>query len=73
MKIMGRRDVKTAMHYQHPELEIVPAALDDGATSVIGETECKRSSYGCGTPGNHNGAKLLTSSSNLAAVDSADS
>jgi len=37
MKTMGHRDVKTAMHYQHPELEIVPAALDDGATSVIGE------------------------------------
>jgi len=26
------------MHYQHPELEIVPAALGDRATSVIGET-----------------------------------
>jgi hypothetical protein len=25
---MGHRDVKTAMHYQHPELEIVRAALD---------------------------------------------
>jgi hypothetical protein len=25
---MGHRDVKTAMHYQHPELEIVHAALD---------------------------------------------
>jgi hypothetical protein len=33
MKTMGHRDVKTAMHYQHPELEIVPAALDDGAAS----------------------------------------
>jgi integrase len=28
MKSMGHRDVKTAMHYQHPELEIVRAALD---------------------------------------------
>jgi hypothetical protein len=28
MKAMGHRDVKTAMHYQHPELEIVRAALD---------------------------------------------
>lgn len=28
MKTMGHRDVKTAMHYQHPELEIVRAALD---------------------------------------------
>jgi len=25
---MGHRDVKTAMHCQHPELEIVLAALD---------------------------------------------
>jgi hypothetical protein len=25
---MGHRDVKTAMHYQHPELEIVRASLD---------------------------------------------
>jgi len=25
---MGHRDVKTAMLYQHPELEIVRAALD---------------------------------------------
>jgi site-specific recombinase XerD len=28
MRTMGHRDVKTAMHYQHPELEIVWAALD---------------------------------------------
>jgi hypothetical protein len=28
---MGHRDVKTAMHYQHPELEIVRAALDYNA------------------------------------------
>jgi len=28
MRTMGHRDVKTAMHYQHPELETVPAALD---------------------------------------------
>jgi site-specific recombinase XerD len=27
MRTMGHRDVKTAMHYQHPELEIVHAAL----------------------------------------------
>jgi integrase len=31
MKTMGHRDVKTAMHYQHPELEIVRAALDYNA------------------------------------------
>jgi integrase len=28
MRTMGHRDVKTAMHYQHPELEVVRAALD---------------------------------------------
>ena len=28
MRTMGHRDAKTAMHYQHPELEIVRAALD---------------------------------------------
>jgi integrase len=28
MRTMGHRDVKTAMRYQHPELEIVRAALD---------------------------------------------
>ena len=28
MRTMGHRDVKTAMHYQHPELETVRAALD---------------------------------------------
>ncbi len=28
MKTMGHRDVKTAMHYQHPELDVVRAALD---------------------------------------------
>src|SRR6266699_880674 len=28
MKTMGHRDIKTAMHYQHPELEVVRAALD---------------------------------------------
>lgn len=31
MRTMGHRDVKTAMHYQHPELEIVRAALDYNA------------------------------------------
>ena len=31
MKTMGHRDVKTAIDYQHPELEIVRAALDYSA------------------------------------------
>jgi integrase len=29
MKVMGHRDVKTAMKYQHPEVDIVRAALDE--------------------------------------------
>jgi site-specific recombinase XerC len=33
MKTMGHRDVKAAMHYQRPELEVVRAALDYGAPS----------------------------------------
>ena len=35
MKVMGHRDVKTAMKYQHPEVDIVRAALDaeNGAVS----------------------------------------
>jgi integrase len=34
MRIMGHRDVKTAMQYQHPELEIVRAALDQDASAT---------------------------------------
>ena len=37
MKTMGHRDVKTAMHYQHPELDVVRAALDYGAASETAE------------------------------------
>ncbi len=37
MKTMGHRDVKTAMHYQHPELEIVRAALDYNASPAAVE------------------------------------
>jgi len=37
MKTMGHRDVKTAMHYQHPELDVVRAALDYGAASEPAE------------------------------------
>jgi hypothetical protein len=32
MRTMGHRNVKTAMQYQHPELEIVRAALDQDAS-----------------------------------------
>jgi site-specific recombinase XerD len=38
MKTMGHRDVKTAMHYQHPELEIVRAALDCSLAPETAET-----------------------------------
>lgn len=38
MKTMGHRDVKTAMHYQHPELEVVRAALDYGKANDIAQT-----------------------------------
>jgi integrase len=37
MKTMGHRDVKTAMHYQHPELDVVRAALDYGTESETPE------------------------------------
>ena len=37
MRTMGHRDVKTAMHYQHPEVEVVRAALDYGMPNNIGE------------------------------------
>jgi len=42
MKVMGHRDVKTAMRYQHPELDIVRVALNgnqgrasEGLTAVL--------------------------------------
>ena len=38
MRTMGHRDVRTAMHYQHPELEIVRAALDYGVAAESNET-----------------------------------
>jgi integrase len=36
MRAMGHRDVKTAMHYQHPELEVVRAALDYDMPNDVG-------------------------------------
>jgi hypothetical protein len=39
IKTMGHRDVKTAMHYQHPELEVVRAALDYGMPNNIAEMQ----------------------------------
>jgi hypothetical protein len=35
---MGHRDVKTAMRYQHPELEVVRAALDYDMPNDVAET-----------------------------------
>jgi site-specific recombinase XerD len=34
MKTMGHKDVKTAMQYQHPELEIVRTALNQGGVAL---------------------------------------
>jgi hypothetical protein len=33
MKTMGHRDLTAAMHYQHPELDVVRTALDYGVAS----------------------------------------
>jgi hypothetical protein len=37
MKTIGHRDLRAAMHYQHPELHVVRAALDFGAASETAE------------------------------------
>jgi integrase len=39
MRTMGHRDVKTAMQYQHPEIEVVRAALDYGMPNDISEIQ----------------------------------
>ena len=36
MKVMGHKDVKTAMKYQHPEIDIVRAALNQGVATQVG-------------------------------------
>jgi len=46
MKTMGHRDVKTALHYQHPELDVVRAALDYGAASETTEMRVAKPGYG---------------------------
>jgi integrase len=53
MRTMGHRDVKTAMHYQHPELEIVRAALDyrtPNSEAVVQQIGLRTF---CDTPTNH--------------------
>jgi hypothetical protein len=59
MKMMGHRDVKTAMHYQHAELQIVRAALDYRTTNS--EAVVQQIGYDtfCHTPTNHNLDKSL--------------
>jgi hypothetical protein len=63
MKTMGHRDVRTAMHYQHPELEVVRAALDYPAPIDTTETN-GAAEMPCGTfrvtPETHNHGKLLS-------------
>jgi hypothetical protein len=34
MAVMGHSDVKTAMNYQHPELDIVRAALNGNGSAT---------------------------------------
>jgi hypothetical protein len=60
MRTMGHRDVKTAMHYQHPELEIVRAALDCPApTSKVAAWQIGVYDTLCDTPKNDNLGKSL--------------
>jgi hypothetical protein len=37
VKTMTHRDLKTAMHYHHPELDVVRTVLDYGAASKAAE------------------------------------
>ena len=38
MKVMGHKDVKTAMRYQHPEVDIVRAALNSKQRGVAAQS-----------------------------------
>jgi hypothetical protein len=42
MRTMGPRNVKTAMHCQRPELEVVRAALDYGTPNDVAEARAER-------------------------------
>ena len=59
MRTMGHRDVKTAMHYQLPELEIVRAALDYGRRAAKQWRHEKDYDTFCDTVKNHNVGKSL--------------
>jgi integrase len=37
MKVMGHKDIKTALRYQHPELDIVRAALNSNPGGVAAQ------------------------------------
>jgi hypothetical protein len=68
MRTMGHRDVKTAMHYQHPELEIVRAALDCCTPNDVGKHG--HNEKGITTPfeshpKNSNDGKSLTTEANV--------
>src|ERR1700745_3649722 len=65
MRTMGHRDVKTALHYQHPEAEVVPAALDYSVPVDKSETkrtpEAPHSTFHI-PPETHHVGKLLRAS-----------
>jgi integrase len=65
MRTMGHRDVKTAMHYQHPEVEVVRAALDYSVpvdkSETKGTPEAPHSTFHV-PPENHHVGKLLRAS-----------
>lgn len=44
LRTMGHRDVQTAMHYQHFQVEVLRAAADYGTPSDIAEGRYKRKS-----------------------------
>ncbi len=66
MKTMGHRDVRTAMHYQYPDLDVVRAALDYHMPPDTTEAKSAAERL-CGTfhatPENNNAGKLLRTSS----------
>ena len=41
MKVMGHRDFKTAMRYQHPEVDIVRAALNEQSSGCAADRSVK--------------------------------
>ena len=65
MRTTGHRDVKTAMHYQHPELDVVRAALDYGVaieTAEMREYRNKVTAPFTTRPKNHNLGQVIDNS-----------